>query len=282
MFVSLPNGERVQATHIGSVQLTDQLCLQDVLLIPSFGFNLVSISKLTQQHSCSIAFNSQFCVIQDLVSMREIGRAQAHGGLYRIMGNRTNNKVAAATTNADIWHLRFGHTPSLKLDFLSQMDPHITSKNQSHCPTCPIAKQKRLSFPISESLASCPFDLIHVDIWGKYNVSSYDGFNYFLTILDDFSRSLWVFMMKSKAETRQILERFVNTIDTQFNKKIRRIQSDQGKEFLMHSFFMQKGILHEQSCTYTPQQNGRVERKHQHLLNVARALLFHSHLPLVF
>ncbi|KAK4391437.1 Retrovirus-related Pol polyprotein from transposon RE2 [Sesamum angolense] len=74
-------------------------------------------------------------------------------------------------------------------------------------------------------------------------------------------------------------------LHTQFGGIVKVFRSDNGSEFLnkeCQSLFHELGIIHQISCTYTPQQNGRVERKHRHLLNVARALLFQAYLPIKF
>lgn len=61
------------------------------------------------------------------------------------------------------------------------------------------------------------------------------------------------------------------------------LRSDNGTEFMrMKEYFRSTGIIHQTSCVGTPEQNGRVERKHRHILNVARALRFQAHLPVEF
>ena len=47
-YVELPNGEFAHVTHIGTVKLSNSLTLKHVLCVPSFSFNLVSVSQLTQ------------------------------------------------------------------------------------------------------------------------------------------------------------------------------------------------------------------------------------------
>ena len=64
---------------------------------------------------------------------------------------------------------------------------------------------------------------------------------------------------------------------------MKTIRTDNGTEFMILApYFREHSIIHQTSCTYTPQQNSKVERKHRHILNVARACLFQSRLPVEF
>lgn len=69
-------------------------------------------------------------------------------------------------------------------------------------------------------------------------------------------------------------------IITQFHKTIKVIRSDNGTEIIfLKSYFDAKGILYQTSVVGTPQQNGEVERKYCHILNIVCALCFQANLP---
>ena len=88
--------------------------------------------------------------------------------------------------------------------------------------------------------------------------------------------------MKAKSEVKALIVSFYNMVFTQFNVKIKCFRSDNTLEFKLSDFYSAKGIIHQTSCVYTPQQNSVVERKHQHILSTARALQIQSNLPLYF
>lgn len=145
------------------------------------------------------------------------------------------------------------------------------------------AKQIRDSFSLSSSKTTNIFELIHYDLWGPYNTTSIYGIVYFLTIVDDYLRSVWIYLLVEKREVKNILNNFFVMAHTQFNEHVKIVRSDNGTKYVcLKNYFEEKGILHQTSIVSTPQQNGRVERKHHHILNVACALLFQASLPIKF
>ena len=71
-------------------------------------------------------------------------------------------------------------------------------------------------------------------------------------------------------------------IFTQYNTTIKYVRLDNAPELAFYDFFCSKGIVSFHSCVETPKQNSVVERKHQHILKVARAFLFQSNVPLFY
>ncbi|CAN1324311.1 Retrovirus-related Pol polyprotein from transposon RE2 [Linum perenne] len=199
--VSLPNGESVPITHIGPVMINNRLRLTDVLVIPSFKFNLLPISKLVAHHSCVAVFSANTCVFQDTRNSQMIGTARERNGLYYFRFPRVDLAFSCSTVFFDLWHFRLGHSSvkSLVNSLGSQCSDRF------HCKICPIAKQQRLPFSSSSSLADEAFSLIHVDIWGPFSEPTLNGERYFLTLVDDNTRFTWVRLMKLKSEARQLL-----------------------------------------------------------------------------
>jgi hypothetical protein len=302
--VKLPNGQEVPVTHIGTVKLSTLITLENVLCVPSFTFNLLSAPTLTRNVSCCFVFLSNACFLQDLMSWTTIGLGEMKNGLYHLKHVEVSpdalmctlsksfnihslHSVCATNTNHlfDLWHHRLGHISNSRLQLIR--DPVViqttrSTINEVPCSICPLARQHRLPFNQSLHKSSFNFELIHCDLWGPCSVAAYDGSRYFLTIVDDLSRSTWVYLLRYKSDTRKFIESFCNLIHTQFGAKIKYLRSDNGAEFHMQDFFHKNGIIHQRTCVETPQQNGIVERKHQHILNVARALRFQASLPLEF
>lgn len=132
---------------------------------------------------------------------------------------------------------------------------------------------------MSTNKADGPFELLHMDIWGPYALPSIYKQRYFLIIVDDFSRYTWVTLLKGKHQVQSLVQSFVALVERQFNASVKVIKTDNGPKFTLSSYYANKGIIHQTSCMETPQQNGRVERKHRFIFNIARALMIQSGIP---
>lgn len=275
VYVDLPNSQQAKTTLIGRVQITEHFFLDDVLYVPGFSYNMLSVSKLADQTNCLCLFTSTHCFIQD-PQQRMIGSGARVGGLYMLKTSPVLVINQVHVYKVELWHQLLGHLPMRKLNILKIFEPTIDCNKDIIFDVCHLAKQHRLPFIISDNKTSAIYELIHIDIWGPFSSTTYHGYKYFFTIVDDFSKSTWVYLLHNKSEVGSYLQKFCKYVARQFGVQVKIVQSDQGREFTMPSFYAETCILHQVSCVYTPQQNGVVERKHQYILNVARSLHFQA------
>ncbi|GJY26343.1 putative RNA-directed DNA polymerase [Tanacetum coccineum] len=289
--VGHPNGTLAKVKFVGNLKLNSHVTLYDVLVVPEYCVSLLSVNKLLKDSKLFVGFTESKCYIQDLVHSQIVGTGSENGGLYLFdydspkssMCSNIGNMSAVCYVSKSLWHSRLGHPSDQALDVLQGNLRFTKNSSKSPCDICHKAKQTREPFPLSEHKTTNIGDLVHLDLWGPYKVVSKDGFRYFLTIVDDYTRGVWIYLLKTKDEVFDLFTSFINHIQNQFKCSIKTVRSDNGTEFVnnkMALLFNNLGIVHQTSCAYTPQQNGIAERKHRHLLNVARSLLFQSGIPL--
>lgn len=310
--ITVPDGRKIQITHIGTIILNDIITLSQVLYVPGFHFNLISVPKLCHDFSGIVTFSANQCTLQGPSLTRPLALGKLYSGLYYVQDpSSTSDDIAAVAPDAavintcetsqpgfmtciptsltssytvddiELWHLRLGHMPFSQMVVLF---PEFNFKlvSDSLCQICPKARQTRLTFHSSISTTCKPFQLIHVDTWGPYVHPTNNGCRFFLTLVDDYTRTTWVHLIKFKSDAVDIIINFAAYVKTQFQSTIQTIRTDNAKELCEGSilqFYTTNGIIHQRSCADSPQQNGIVERKHRHLLETARALFFQAKLP---
>jgi hypothetical protein len=248
----MPNGSIATASIVGLVVFPSGFQLQNVFYIPEFTCNLISVSRLLNCNNYKLTFFSNLCHIQDLTSLRMIGLADLHNGLYllRTTGPHDTMKpmnfsIVNSYSSFDLWHYRLGHPSTKVLKHVATIFPYVQIQDNKICDSCHFAKLHRLPFPSSTSYSLNAFDMVHVDIWGPLAINSVNGYSYFLTIVDDHTRHTWIYLMKNKSEARQLLQNFVSLIHTQYKTIIKIIRSDNGQEFNCPSYYSSLGIIHQ-------------------------------------
>lgn len=192
--------------------------------------------------------------------------------------------MCSVLDDGHLWHQRLGHPSLAKLLHVPGIKAFAKTSASAveNCPICPLAKQKRLPFVSNNRLSPKPFDLVHMDVWGPFSTESTEGYRYFLTLVDDCTRVTWIYFLRNKSDVNTVFPAFIQHVQRQYNSVIKSIRTDNAPELVFSDIIRQTGMVHQFSCAYTPQQNSVVERKHQHILNVARSLLFQSKVPLMY
>ncbi|GKC94525.1 putative RNA-directed DNA polymerase [Tanacetum coccineum] len=143
--VTIPNGETIVVEGRGSYTLPNGVDVNDVLHIPKFKCNLLSVSKLSRDLNCAITFLSESFLMHGIRSGTLIGTGKCQNGLYKM---EMVKKRHALATSVNTWHKRLGHPSNSKLQHLDFFKG-TPLNSKVFCDSCIKAKFSRLSFPVS-------------------------------------------------------------------------------------------------------------------------------------
>ena len=153
------------------------------------------VSTLIQALKCYISFFPDFCLFQNLMMKQIIGRGRESRGLYILDPTVPRPIAYSGVTTPFKTHYRLGH---LSLSLLKKLCPQFSSLLSLDCESCQFAKHHRLSYsPRVNKRASAHFELVHSNVWGPCPVVSPTGFRYFVTFVDNYSRTTWLYLMKT-------------------------------------------------------------------------------------
>ncbi|XP_052726728.1 aldehyde dehydrogenase family 3 member F1-like isoform X1 [Vigna angularis] len=193
---------------------------------------------VSETSSGSLVFND---AILQMDTYQTIGVAKKYKGLFYLLSNNVTTTSElnishsafhnSSNDSCNLWHMKLGHPSNKVLQILASQYTDISFQSFDACDACAFAKQKRLHFSVSKTKSPCFFHLIHVDIWGPLSISSIDGYKYFLTIVDDYSRFTWILLLKQKSDVKNLLPNFILLTENQFSCKLKILRSDNGKDF---------------------------------------------------
>jgi transposase InsO family protein len=130
-----------------------------------------------------------------------------------------------------------------------------------------------------------PLDIVHTDLCGPTRTKGLNGEQYFMLLIDDYTRMTTIFFLKNKSEAFEHFKIYKEMVETETDLKIKCLRSDNGGEFTSKKFMDfcgEHGIKRQFSATKTPHQNGVVERKNRTVQEMARTMLKDSKLGEIF
>ena len=281
----------MNAEKVGNLEVvTDQnrnIDFSNVYYIPDLRRNLFSVRQMDKA-GCTVVFGN------DSVKITKDGNILATGqvkdDLYVIeMQNKNVVGVAnEANTNSDyvLWHRRLAHVGFSNLEKLNKLGAFGSDISQSRpndyfCDTCPKGKQTANPHKFPPVISKSPIYRIHSDVCEITDSPIPE--KYFVTFIDDYSRFVYIYVMKNKSEVLEKFKEYEALVTNQFGCGIKKFRCDNGGEYTsseFKSFCVSKGIFIEYTAPYSCEMNGCSERMNRSLNEISRCLLIDSGLSL--
>ena len=303
-FIFVGDGNKVPVEAIGTFRLLLKtgvyLDLIETFVAPSFRRNLVSVSSLDKfGYSCSFGNNK----ISLFHNSNFIGTGSLIDNLYMLDTVTFNNEILNSDAkgtkrklnenSAILWHKRLGHISKERIQRLVNdgiLDPLDLTDFQV-CIECIKGKQTNTK-KLGANRATDVLELIHTDICGPFPTASWNGQQYFITFIDDYSRYGYLYLIHEKSQSLDVFKEYKAEVELQLGKKIKAVKSDRGGEYYgrydgsgeqrpgpFAIFLKECGIVPQYTMPGKPSMNGVAERRNRTLKDMVRSMINHSSLP---
>ncbi|GBM32840.1 Retrovirus-related Pol polyprotein from transposon TNT 1-94 [Araneus ventricosus] len=263
----------------GNVKIT----LKDIFYTPNMRRNLISGARMDIAGLKIIWSNN---VMRICHSKNEyFFSAFRQDMLYIVSGYPLLDSVMYTSVDLNLIHKRLCHVdiPIIK-DMCKNKSVkglekvNIKIDNES-CIACNVGKATRTSLKknnVCKRVTKSVLDKVYMDLWGPAPVNSLGGSKYFLSIIDDFSRKIDVFTLKSKSQVFSIFKEYLSRVQRELGRKLKSVRTDNGMEFChkdFETFLRDLGIRIERTSFYTQELNGIAERFNRSSMEAVRTML---------
>ncbi|GJS51765.1 retrovirus-related pol polyprotein from transposon TNT 1-94 [Tanacetum coccineum] len=212
-----------------------------VYYVEGLGHNLFSVGQFCDG-DLEVAFRSKTCYVRNLEG-DDLLTGGRDSNLYTISISdmAASSPIClmskATSTKSWLWHRRLSHLNFGTINDLTKLDlvdglPKFKYGKDHLCSACERGKSKKASHPpklIPSDYSK--LELLHMDLCGPMRVASVNEKKYILVIVDDFPRFTWVYFLRSKDETPEIIKKFIAQAQLNYKAKVCKIRTDNGTEF---------------------------------------------------
>lgn len=273
--IFMADDSSILAEAKGPIKLPIPLPAVTGLVVPGLAENLLSIGQLADDGITSIFSKDKVEFYNSLLSIKGVKLGE---------GNRVNRKylvrpitaLPTSTSPASLltWHMRLSHLGEASIRRLDRQGViRVTDWDRKGLEGCLVCKKGRMTRRRFGSRlkyrASRPLEIIHSDVC-KLSHPSREGFHYFVSFINDFSKLAVVYRMKRKSQVYDCFIHYTRRMERESGRKIVDLRSENGGEYIsqrMKDWCHHEGIRQTMGPPHTPQLNGVAERYNRTLLD---------------
>ncbi|GJZ08691.1 copia LTR rider [Tanacetum coccineum] len=291
--VQLGDNRECKIRGIGKVrvQLRDgsSFVLNNVRYIPELKRNLISLGTLEKEGFTVKMQSGKVKVING--SRVVLSGTRRDNCVYSLdghaMAGELNASVEEKDSLAQVWHKRLGHMSEAGLQVLEKQGLFCKKSlgKLDFCENYVMGKSHRVSFGVRRHTTQGVIEYVHSNLWGLSQVEPLGGKRYFISIIDDYFRRVWVYILRFKHKAFGKFKDWKKLVENQTGRTVKKLRTDNGLEFYNWEFeqlCIESGIFRHLTVDGTPQQNGVAERMNRTLMDKVRCLLIQYGLPKTF